>query len=66
MAEAFNPLQLHADVNWQIAKGYLQAVLAVQGAKYPVMDEGQPSKYERLKVEIAGFVSVVEDDELHL
>jgi hypothetical protein len=60
MIPMYDPLQLLADTNWQIAKGYLQAVVAVQGARF-----GSP-KYEALKDFIEGFVAQVEADELHL
>lgn len=68
MADKFDPLQLAADVNWQIAKGYLSAVVAVQGARFNgLRDDGySETKYARMKREVEGFIASVEGDELHL
>lgn len=69
--DKFDPLQLAADVNWQIAKGYLRAVVAVQGARRSVPsgaydDPLAESKYVRLDREVESFIKVVEEEELHL
>lgn len=63
-----DPVQMAADVNWQIAKGHLRAVVAVHGAlKHPVpTDEGGRTKYERMNEAVEDFIKVVEEDELHL
>lgn len=68
MSEKFDPLQLAADVNWQIAKGYLNAVVAVQGARFSgATDDGESeTKFARMKREVDGFIAGVEDEELHL
>lgn len=67
MADKFDPLQLAGDVNWQIAKGYLNAVVAVQGARHSgFMDDGRETKYERIKREVEGFIAIVEGEELQL
>jgi hypothetical protein len=61
--DKFDPLQLAGDVNWEIAKGYLRAVVAVQGAR----TSGQePSKFTLLRDEVEGFIKAVEEQELQL
>jgi hypothetical protein len=66
--DKFDPIQLAADANWQIAKGYLRAVVAVQGARMTILrdDDLTESKYQRLGREVEAFIKSVEEDELNL
>lgn len=59
--------QAMADTNWQLAKGYLRAVVAVQGARLRggALNEHE-TKYERLESLVNEFVEGVEGLELNL
>jgi hypothetical protein len=63
----YDMAQLHADLNWQLAKGYLNAVIAVHGARLQGgrYNEAE-SKYEALSDLVQSFVAEVEERELHL
>lgn len=59
--------QALADINWQIAKGHLNAVVAAHGSRLRggAFNE-QETKYEKLQSLVGEFVDEVERLELHL
>lgn len=53
-----------AAVNWEIAKGFLNVVVAAQGSASTWLP-AKDCKFHKLQEEIDNFVKSVEDEELH-
>jgi hypothetical protein len=63
-----NPVSLvgmMADINWQIAKGYLLAAVAAHGAESTGLPT-EETKFRRLEKVVEAFVKQVEDEELNI
>lgn len=66
MADAkFDEIGMRKGVQWEIAKGHLRALVAIDGSRYSGHDPGEKPRYQEVSEAVEAFIRAFEGDGLH-